>query len=345
VTVLAALDREHAFHTTGRFELLASEHVPFVDMGAADVDGALRDAICADDGVVCVLGVSGAGKSSLIGGVTEQLAARYVPLRIPVATETNAVTSVGGFCRHALERFTELDLEPITSRHQRAIERALATERKTTRRRVFGIRAMLGGGTPVLNAKLGADFQLQAAEELKFAESDQAAALALQAALDVMRTATLVPVLIVEDTDHWVTTPEIASRFFDQVVRVLSKGIALDAVTVVAVQPVHQQSDGYAAVRELLTREVSIPPLPEPRSGLEVLLTSRIRHAVHSGDARQVFTAAALDLMAKSYLEDRSFRRTLSVARAALQQAVSDASAAIEAGHVQHGMAQYPAAA
>ena len=46
--------------------------------------------------------------------------------------------------------------------------------------------------------------------------------------------------------------------------------------------------------------------------------------------------------MVKAYAEDRSLRRTLSVARSALQQAVSDGVAMIEAGHVQHGMAQYP---
>jgi hypothetical protein len=276
--------------------------------------------------------------------VTEQLPARYIPLRIPVAAASDAITSVGGFSRHSLERFTQLDLDPLTKRHERAIERALATERKTTRGRTFGLAGGFGGGVPVFNAKLGGNFQLQAAEELKFAASDQSAVRALQQALDVLGAAKFAPVLIIEDTDHWAGTPEIASKFFDQVVRVLSKGTALDAVTLVAVQPVHQQSDGYTGVRELLAVEVSVPELPDPKSGLRVLLSSRIRHVASNGRAEDIFTEAALDLVAKAYVEDHSFRRTLSVARAALQQAVSDASATIEAGHVQHGMAQYPAA-
>jgi hypothetical protein len=64
VSVLEELDAEHAFHTTGRFELLAMEHVPFADLGASDADGALRSAIMSDDGVACVLGVSARGRAA-----------------------------------------------------------------------------------------------------------------------------------------------------------------------------------------------------------------------------------------------------------------------------------------
>jgi hypothetical protein len=68
VTLLAELDGAQAFHTSGRFDLLAIEPFRSTDMGAAGVDGALRDAIYSDDGVAWVLGVSGAGKSSLMAG-------------------------------------------------------------------------------------------------------------------------------------------------------------------------------------------------------------------------------------------------------------------------------------
>jgi hypothetical protein len=343
VSSLEALDSAYAFHTSGRFELLASEHVPFVKLGATDADGALLEAIASDEGVVCVLGISGAGKSSLIGSVTEDLPAHYVPLRIPVAAATQAMASIGGFSRHALERFSKLELDPLTKRHERAIQRALAVERTITRGRSGTVEATIGGGTPVLNAKLGGAFRLQAEEELKVATSDQTALQALQDTLDVLRGARLIPVLIVEDTDHWAATPEIASTFFDQVVRALSKGAPLDAITVVAVQPVHQRSTGYVGVRELLAFEIQVPRLPSPGTGLRVLLTSRIASVSGYGHAEEVFSSPALDLMAKAYLEDYSFRRTLSVARAALQQAVSDEAELIEAGHVQHGMAQYPA--
>lgn len=344
MTILEQLDAAHAFHTSGRFELLAVEHVPFVQLGATDADAELRRAIESDEGVACVLGISGAGKSSLIGSVTEHLPPQFVPLRIPVAAATDAIASVGGFSRHTLERFTQGDTEPLTSRHLRAIERALATERTTTKTRRFGAGMSGGAAGPVLSTKLSADFQLQASEELKHATSDQAALQALQQTLDVLRKKGLVPVLIIEDTDHWAGTPEVASAFFDHVVRVLSKGTALDAVTVVAVQPVHQDSDGYRAVRELLTLELAVPELPRPVAGLRVLLASRITHAEIDASVGEVFLDPAVALMAKAYAEDRSLRRTLSVARAALQQAVSDGAEVIAPGHVQHGMAQYPAA-
>jgi hypothetical protein len=49
VNSLEALDSAYAFHTSGRFELLASEHVPFVKLGATDADGALLEAIVSDE--------------------------------------------------------------------------------------------------------------------------------------------------------------------------------------------------------------------------------------------------------------------------------------------------------
>lgn len=344
-SLLATLDDEHAFHTSGRYDLLASEHIPFAALGAEDVDGALRTAIAAEEGVICVLGSSGAGKSSLIGSVTERLPARYVPLRIPVAAATDAFATLGTFSRHALERLAQVDLEPLKRRHMRAIGRALADERTETRGRKVDVVAEVRGGAPPFTAKLGGAFQLQASEELKYTGTDQAALKALQQTLDVLTSARLFPVLVVEDTDHWAATPAVASAFFDQVVRALSKGSAMDAVTVVAVQPGHQASAGYAAVRELLSLELPIPALPDPVTGLRVILDARIDGANARAGARDVFRPRALELLGKAYSQDHSLRRTLSVARAALHQAVSDEASHIEPGHVQHGMAQYPSTA
>jgi len=48
---LQTLDDEFAFQTSGRFDLLAGEHVAYTTLGAPDVDGALRRSIERAEGV------------------------------------------------------------------------------------------------------------------------------------------------------------------------------------------------------------------------------------------------------------------------------------------------------
>jgi type II secretory pathway predicted ATPase ExeA len=71
--LLEQLDNEFAFHTSGRFDLLAGEHIPYVDLGASDIDATLRRSIERGEGVTAVVGRIGAGKSSLIAAVTDSL--------------------------------------------------------------------------------------------------------------------------------------------------------------------------------------------------------------------------------------------------------------------------------
>lgn len=62
---LETLDRERAFQTLGRFDLLPGDHLPYAELGAPDVDGALRSAIEAGEGVIAVVGRIGSGKIQL----------------------------------------------------------------------------------------------------------------------------------------------------------------------------------------------------------------------------------------------------------------------------------------
>lgn len=70
---LEALDRASAFQTLGRFDLLAGDHLPYTELGAADVDAELRKGIEAGEGVIAVAGRMGSGKSSLIAAVANAL--------------------------------------------------------------------------------------------------------------------------------------------------------------------------------------------------------------------------------------------------------------------------------
>ena len=67
---MAALDRELAFQTSARYDLLAATHVAHVELGAPDLEEQLGRAIAKAEGVIAVTGRIGAGKSSLISSVT-----------------------------------------------------------------------------------------------------------------------------------------------------------------------------------------------------------------------------------------------------------------------------------
>jgi hypothetical protein len=81
---LQTLDDEFAFQTSGRFDLLAGEHVAYTTLGAPDVDGALRRSIERAEGVTTVVGRMGSGKSSLIAAVADSLEEGFLPLRVSV---------------------------------------------------------------------------------------------------------------------------------------------------------------------------------------------------------------------------------------------------------------------
>jgi len=81
-------------------------------------------------------------------------------------------------------------------------------------------------------------------------------------------------VLLIEDTDHWGASPEVANAFFDQTSRAFA---TLDAVMVVATQSDYTRREGYQRVRDRLTTEVSIPQLPDIEHGLAIMLERRMR--------------------------------------------------------------------
>jgi transposase len=88
------------------------------------------------------------------------------------------------------------------------------------------------------------------------------------------------PLMLVEDTDHWGGSPQVADAFFDQTARAFA---ALDAVMIVATQSDYTRLGGYQRVRDRLTAEVSLPRLPDVARGLDTVLTGRMRSAgVHT---------------------------------------------------------------
>ena len=103
--VLALLDREMAFQTSVRFDLLAETHVPLAQLGGPDLEAQLAQAIAKAEGVIAVTGRIGSGKSSLIAAVTDTLNEGFVPLRVSVVGIEAGQPAA--FARHAMIEIRE----------------------------------------------------------------------------------------------------------------------------------------------------------------------------------------------------------------------------------------------
>jgi len=345
-SVLQALAAKDAFKPVARFDLLANEHVRLLELGAADVDDMLGRAIAKGSGVITVVGTSGSGKSSLIAYTAEHLPSDFVPIRISVSAATDAFASVPTFCRHCVDWLARMRFQELSEREHRAVERHVTpVESAVSTARTRGVTASLGVPIKALKTKVEANLSTQAGEQLKYVDQGGDAADALVKTLDVFTSLTpkRLPVLLIEDTDHWASTPGVADAFFDTVVRHLAKGAGIDAVVVCSAQPSYTALDGYKDIRGVLGAEIFMPVLPKPIEGLSALLQSRMTADLDdSCGVRDAFSESALTALAKTYEVDVDIRRTLNVAHSALGQAAGDGSAAILQGHIQHGMAQHP---
>ena len=229
---LEMLDGESAFQTLGRFDLLPGDHLPYLDLGAADVDGELRKGIEAGEGVISVIGRMGSGKSSLIAAVANALDEGFVPLRVSVIG-----VEAGDPAAFALRAGFEI------------------------------------GGGAVLTGKVVGDIKQAAGEELSGRIDPGTVVRGMERLFGVFWKLKRCPVVIVEDTDHWGGSPEVANAFFDQTSRALG---TMDAVTVVATQTDYTQLDGYLRIRDRLASEVVLPRLPDVEHGLARVITRRI---------------------------------------------------------------------
>jgi Cdc6-like AAA superfamily ATPase len=344
---LETLDGEFAFQTSGRFDLLAGEHVPYTALGASDVDADLARAIERAEGVITVVGRMGSGKSSLIASVADGLTEEFLPLRVSVVGVE--VSDAAAFARHSITEIRDSPVAQLSRHEERALNRATAQRetrgRSSTRELRAGLRIAAG---PVLTAEVVGDIKRGAKEELERAADPVDALGGLRRLFDVFWKLGRCPVLIVEDTDHWGGMPDVAEAFFDQTARAFAM---MDATMVVATQSDYTSLDGYRRIRDKLTAEIALPCLPEVEHGLSAVVTRRMESVGVSQPIDSVLAPEALKLLAQSYAESVNdgnagdLRRTLSVMRAALEVALDEpATEVVARGHVQEAMARTPLA-
>lgn len=341
--VLTALDRELAFQTSARFDLLAETHVGLAQLGAADIEAQLQRAIEKAEGVIAVTGRIGAGKSSVIASVATALNEGFVPLRVSVVGVEAG--DPAAFARHAMIEIRDLPDTRLTDHERRALERDTALARTTEERRELRAGFEIAAGE-VFKPKVVADLKQIAGETLEHAPDPTVILAGLQRLLDAFWQLGRCPVLIVEDTDHWGGERDRADTFFDQTARALGR---LDTVTVVQAQTAYTELDGYRRVRETFTAELALPAPPDPRRALIAILQRRIDGTGLVARALDVFEPGGLDLIRDAYVESvedgraGDIRHALVVARSALELAVEGELAEIvTAGHVQEALASNP---
>lgn len=343
---LQRLDAQFAFQTSGRFDLLAGDHVPYRDLGAPDVDRALQHSIERGEGVITVVGRMGSGKSSLIAAVADALDEGFVPLRVSVIGIEAG--DPAAFARHAIAEIQDLPDVALTRHETHALARAGAerTSTRTTRELRAGFRVAAGR---VLTAGVLGDIKRAAEEELSHKVDSAETMRGMRRLLDVFWKIDRCPVLIVEDTDHWGGTQHVADAFFDQTARAFA---SFDAVMLVALQSDYTLLSGYTRMRDRLTAELELPRLPDPATALKTILQRRMKAAGVDVPFTDVLDVDGLELLSESYVESTSdghagdLRRTLAVVRNALDIALADETVkTISRGHVQEAIARTPLAA
>ena len=343
--ILQMLDDEFAFQTSGRFDLLAGEHVAYSALGAPDVDGALRRNIERSEGVTTVVGRMGSGKSSLIAAVADGLEEGFLPLRVSVIGVEAG--DPAAFARHAITEIRDLPEAQLTRHETNALDRAAAERRTQTATRELRAGFEIAAGQ-ILTGEVVGDIKRAATQELNRATDPSETMRGMQRLLDVFWKLKRCPVMIVVDTDHWGGSPQMADAFFDQTSRAFA---TMDAVMIVATQSDYTRLNGYQRVRDRLTAEVSLPQLPDPEHGLTVVLERRMSLAGVHAQLHDVLEPEGLELLSQSYIESVTdgqagdLRRTLAVMRTALDVALGEPTAQrVTCGHVQEGIARKPLA-
>jgi len=334
-----------AFNPSPRHQELFATHVPFDTMtGTHACEQTLAASLRRRERVTLV-GTSGAGKSSVIAATLHPMVEDLVPLPIPVAVERPAVAGDPvAFVRHLVQvvsRLVQLT-EPVSGRQARRIESE--TQPKLKRGKAFSVAPGLVG----VSVRLA--YELEAAVSEPSTTSDQIMDQGRQI-LDLFRSRDLTPVLVLDDTDRWLTATwlpdsrQTRDAFFTTIPRLLSE--ELDAAAVIAVHPTYLDDAAYRAARGFLSRTITVPPVPSA-GAVAAILYRRIALAMDARglpavDVNEVLADAALVSVHDYYAARPSDvrRNLLLVLHAALTLAVDDPETdRIERRHVELAIAE-----
>lgn len=327
---------EIAFLPTARWDELAADHVEFDELvpGRPKTEERMREEIRRDR-CIAVVGGRGAGKSSLIAGVSNSMRDEgYVPLRIGVlAAEREEILDPARFAQHAVREVLAHQNDQIEDWQRKGLVEATADE-VTAVHGGAEAGADIGVGVPPVDVRLAG--KLRAGSRQILTDFDTSGAVeALRRLVGIVNYqdgedgTNRQPLFIVEDTDAWLSEPgseeladavdeELVDAFFQRDVRMLVNEVP--AASLVAVHPDYERTTGFKGVGDRIGR-IEIPSFDVPRDPLAAILQHRIARAGVPVSVDQVFDGEAMAELANVYLETQaSLRAVLLVAHYALEE-------------------------
>jgi len=257
---LAQLQEAHAFNPAPLRGELHDLHVPFDDMiGGRGCEQSLGEALRHGHRVALV-GVSGAGKTSVTQSVLGPLVEGLAPLPITVWLEKPEVAQdPAEFAGHLVRLVGQWVVDAMPKQARKGREIASRGSQGGTSKQRFSI------APGWLSARLELAYELrQAIAETPLSggqRMDQARQL-----LDLIQGDGMQPVLVLDDTDKWLNTrwqPDaetVRAAFFGRVVRVLAEDLSTAAV--VAVHPAYLADPDYQAAAGFIDTTIHVPAIP-----------------------------------------------------------------------------------
>lgn len=344
---LRLVDGSRVFEATRPFEELSLHHVPFDDLNSDSETEAVLTRIVASHGRAAIIGPSGSGKSSLISAILGPMALdlpeNMVPLRVPVATESDETeTDPGAMARHLVRYITRwASSERFSAAERDMFLRGVA---ELTRHSGKDRRRKYHVGLPLwlANVEFAREVEITG-QEYESTTSGADALEYLKRMVALFEAHSLFPVFVFDDSDTWLRIPDldrtaVANGFFMRTVRVLIKELA--AGLVLAVHEDYLDLAGYQEAITWFSGEVAIPRLREPRAAIDSILQERLRTSETQVQLNDVLEKGAIEQLALYYDKDRAIRDVLRVAHRALQHALSDGVELINASLLEQAISE-----
>lgn len=342
---LAALQEWHVFDPAPRRFDLGVYHVPFDTLTATEnIEAVLARSVRVPERVG-LIGGSGSGKSSVIAHVLGPMEEDIAPIRIPVAAEsTETIVSPELFARHIVRTVSNYARDAAMMSdddRRRIVERANASE-------LFGgdaKRARLTLTPGWLAGRAGLSAELSSASSA-LAAPRSGSEIIEQAGrvIDVVASAQLMPILVIDDSDSWLNIAGVEDRthllggFFGPVTRMLAE--ELNAAVVIAVHDSYLALEGFRQAEGFIETYVHIPAVPDEAAFRSILAKRVTAH----GDAsvEEVISDDAVSKVYQQYAGPArgNLRKTLLVCHSALQAAYEDGADTISGGHIETAIAE-----